>query len=58
MTTWVDDGMTISDNPISIIKSPEATYFLQVIKGIFDKYTIYMEALFVSYDVSKSVGRN
>ena len=47
MTTWVDDGMTISDNPISIIKSPEATYFLQVIKGIFDKYTIDMEALFV-----------
>ena len=58
VTTQIDGGTTIRNNPISINQGLQATQVLQAIQGIFDKYTIYLGSLVGAYDVSKSVGVN
>ena len=41
VTTWVDDGMAISDNPDRIIKALEKSYVVQGVKGLFDEEPRY-----------------
>ena len=50
--------MVISDNLGSITKGLEATYILQVIKGLFVKDGIYLRSFVGSYYVTKSIGGN
>ena len=58
VTTCVDDGMVIGNNPSIIINDIESKYFLQVIKGIFGKYCLYLEASVGEYDVYNYVRLN
>ena len=56
VTIWVDDCITISDNPSSIIRGLQYTYVLHTIKILLDKYDIYLGALVRAYNMSKCVG--
>ena len=58
VTTWVDDGMIISNMPEKIIKVLEATYVLQGIKGLDAKDALYLGSSVGVYDVARAVGES
>ena len=56
VSTWVDDGMCISDKSDRIIEALRQTYVLNEIKGLFDEKPRYLGASVGTYDVNKSTG--